>query len=231
MSRALGLCILGATIIYVLSTEGFEQSLSRAIASVRLPVNTAAPASPRTISQPTNNSVTSVELKTAQLAQEMDRLQTSPRFDRETESFALSLNQEDAVTLRHIALNSGLSHNERFLAVFLLAQRPAEFTRDLEAIAASDSLVFSLRPTPHTEQELKRHFESSLRVQALSALDSLSPQGNQEAAFFASLQDKHSDGFVRKLARMGRVGAEQGRSLIAEYIEAKQNGVGYGVED
>jgi hypothetical protein len=81
--------------------------------------------------------------------------------------------------------------------------------------------VLSQKVQAHTQAEQQRHFEEALHAQALSALDRLNAIDNREKPFFSQLQESHSNPFVRKLARMGMVGADQRKTLINQYINTE----------
>lgn len=139
--------------------------------------------------------------------------------DAEVDKLARELTLADAVQLEEIAMSTERTHDARYLAVYLMAERPEVFAHQLEDIAASENGALTATAAPHTQLEQQRHFEEALRGQALSALDQLNPQGPREEGFFKGLQATHSSSFVRKLARMGALGARQGQSLITQYTK------------
>ncbi|MGZ3662259.1 MAG: hypothetical protein ACXVCK_19310, partial [Bdellovibrionota bacterium] len=87
------------------------------------------------------------------------------------EEIANRLDPEDAKKLAAFAMNDLHSHNERFVAVYVLSKRTDDFLPQLESIAASDSPLFHRHHRPHTLDESNWHFEESLRVAALAAID------------------------------------------------------------
>lgn len=139
------------------------------------------------------------------------------------DALAAALDAEKAHALRAAALSGDLSHYDRFLATYVLGKRAADFSGDLEAIAASESREFRHHPRPHTLHELNWHFEVSLRITAMAALDR-NPDRAHAAAFFQKVENSHSVETIRKVARVGRVGAEQGNALIDSYLTAKAEG-------
>lgn len=146
----------------------------------------------------------------------------SKAVDQEVMELAARLTSEDASQLKEIAQQIAKTdkdgHNARSLAVYLLSQNPEMFTHQLEDIAGADGEIMNRSTSPHTQAEAERRFEEALHAQALLALDRLNKIDSREKAFFSQLVQNHSNPFVRKLARMGVVGADQHRTLINDYI-------------
>jgi hypothetical protein len=145
---------------------------------------------------------------------------TGSEFDAAVDGLTRRLTLADAAQLQDVALSTGRTHNARYLAVYMLSRRPADFSRQLEGVAAAESDLLATKPKPHSLQEVQKHFEEALHAQALAAIDQLNRGGDQERAFFTRLGATHSSPFIRKLARMGALGARQGQSLITQYINA-----------
>lgn len=155
------------------------------------------------------------------LARQMDQLSTQQvqGFDAAVDRLAQGLTLSDGLELEKLAIDGSVNHSKRSLSVYLLSQRPEMFAHQLEAIAGSESPALTAPSQPHTVLEVQHHFEEALRWQALGALDKLNLIDNREKPYFTQLQDTHTNASIRKLARMGMVGAEQKLALINRYLD------------
>jgi hypothetical protein len=157
-------------------------------------------------------------------ASALDRVTSNPAAsEKRLQALAAALNAAAAQALAGVALSSSYSHNERFLAAYLLSLRATDFRGNLEAIAAADHELFHHHHHPHTSAELNYHFETSVRVAALAALDRV-PDREHAAAFFRKVEASHSNETIRKVARVGRVGALRNEALVDSYLTAKAEG-------
>ena len=157
-------------------------------------------------------------------AGKLDHLSQNPTADElRLVALAEKLIQNDALALTELALDEQQSHNERFLAVYLLRKRANDFLPDLVKIAQSDSDALHAHPAPHTALEIKKSFEISLRVTVLSAIDSVKDK-KQVTSIFAEIEQHQANFTLRKIARIGRVGSQQNEALIDKYINSNLQG-------
>jgi hypothetical protein len=156
------------------------------------------------------------------LAAKLDQTRDAALVDAQIDKIIKELTLADAVQLQEIAEASTRTHNARYLAVFMLSERPEVFAHQLEDIGRSESEALNTKAEPHTLAETERHFEEGLRFQALASLDKLNAKGPREQKYFSDLKQSTTNPFIRKLAGMGSVGAGQGRSLIDEYKNVKR---------
>jgi hypothetical protein len=157
-------------------------------------------------------------------ASALGRLTANPAAsEARLQALANALNAATAHSLTDVALSGSYSHNERFLAAYLLSLRATDFRGNLEDFASADHELFHHRRHPHTLNELNYHFETSVRVAALAALDRVSDR-EHAAQFFQKIESSHSNETIRKVARVGRVGALRGDALVDSYLTAKAEG-------
>jgi hypothetical protein len=155
------------------------------------------------------------------LADQMEHLSGSTTdIDAATVKLSNEITLDDAEALTETALDESINHTARFLAVDMMSEHPKQFAKQLESIAKSEWQQLGQAIEPHSNDEQQHHFEETLRVQALAGLDQLNKQGNGEAEFFAQLETSGSP-LLRKLARMGALGASQGQTLINQYIQTE----------
>lgn len=168
----------------------------------------------------TTDSLTAPVREALTLAAKLDQVSSAnvQYIDAQVNDLAARLTPEDAKQLQQIATEPGQNHNSRNLAVFLMAQNPEKFAPQLESVASSPSAVLGQVTEPHSQDEVQKRFEEALRAQALQALDRLNEIDGREKDFFRQLHQTHANAFMRKLARMGEVGAEQRKSLIDQYL-------------
>jgi hypothetical protein len=142
-------------------------------------------------------------------------------------SYVESLRSAQAAELSALARDEAALTNERFLAVFALAQRPAEFRDHLLAIATAPSDLLAKPAPPHSIAETRRHAAVAVRLQALLGLDALA---RKDPAFLDSMRAmaaRHAHPLLRKAARVVIAGAESGRPLLQDYVDTKLRGVLY----
>jgi hypothetical protein len=169
-------------------------------------------------------SLPEMEASVLRLAAKLDESSERPEHDEAALlSLVQSLSPSSADALKAIALGEGRTHNERFLAVYLLSQRPEDFFEPLAEIAKADHAAFHHVAALDTMQEKQRIFEASLRVQALTALETVREEKKRLLDLFSWIEENHPNAQVQNFARVGRVGLVTKTPLIGAYIEAKSD--------
>ena len=142
--------------------------------------------------------------------------------EKHLSALAESFSAVEMSQLKNVALNTSATHNERYLAVYLIGKRPIEFMPELREIAINSPEILFAPTEPHSLQEIRKNFEVTLRAAALSAIDSTNTVTDQ-TDFFTSLL-KHKNITIQHLARVGLMGAYKHESLISAYVDAKIQG-------
>ncbi len=164
------------------------------LSALEAPSSSSLPAAP----PPSPAPAATIQTDFLSLAAEMDKVGSSFSESR-LQELADRLSQAEAATFAALALNSSRSHNERFLAVFLLSQRPDAFADQLQAIAASRHPLLQAKPKAHSLEEKQRHFEEALRVQALLGWDKKSQRSAQDRTFLLGFKSHSS--LLQQMAR------------------------------
>lgn len=146
------------------------------------------------------------------LQTEADKLYATddPQADQRLKRLAEDLNLSSARELKRVALDSEKPQSARFLAVYLLGLRAAEFSTELFEIALTDASIL----------ETNFNAEVSVRIQAMAALDSLT--GTDQARvqkMFEQIEGRQSNSLLQKVARLGVRGSKQGNPIIQKYID------------
>ncbi len=138
------------------------------------------------------------------------------------QNVAKSLTSDDAKQLLQVMLRPGeFKSSQRSLSVFLLAQRPENFSNELSTIAADSNELLVKKTTAHSEADALKIFEVSLRLEALDALDQLNGNGSSQSQelIFTRVQNSTHHPLIAKVASIGRAGARAHRALIASFIQ------------